>query len=118
MDVLIYVAVVLGIGFIATQPLRTTFMMAFRLGRFAVPKLTQGGKGKKPAVKGRAAAKETTKGRARATDKSAAKGKSSMTKTQRLQTSDNGNVIAMLELMVGVTSLVLSIISIFFLGRG
>lgn len=90
-DLVIYVAVVLGIGYIATQPLRTTFMIAFRLGRFSVPTFTT--KGNKPVRK------------------------SSMTKTQRLQSSEHGNVIAMLELLIGVTSLALSIFSIFFLGR-
>lgn len=99
-DLVIYVAAVLGIGYIATQPLRTTFMIAFRIGRFSVPKFTtntsnnKNKKGKKPAAR-----------------------KSSMTKTQRLQTNEHGNIIAMLELLIGVTSLALSIFSIFFLGR-
>lgn len=90
-DLLIYIAVVLGIGYIATQPLRTTFMIAFRLGRFSVPTFTT--KSKKPVRK------------------------SAMSKTQRLQASEHGNIIAMLELLIGVSSLALSVFSIFFLGR-
>lgn len=92
-DLSIYVAAVLGIGFIASQPLRTTFMVAFRIGRFSLPKIKAGKK--KPA-----------------------RSKASMSTTQRLQASDHGNVIAMVELFVGLTSLALSIFSIFFLGHG
>jgi len=90
-DLVVYMAVVLGIGYIATQPLRTTFMIAFRLGRFSLPTLTS--KSKKPVRK------------------------ASMSKTQRLQASQHGNVIAMMELLIGLSSLALSIFSIFFLGR-
>jgi hypothetical protein len=90
-DLIIYVAVVLGIGFIASQPLRTTFMMAFRMGRFSVPTFTT--PGKKPVRK------------------------SSMSKTQRMKASDNGNAIAFLELFIGFASLALSVFSVFFLGR-
>jgi len=104
-DVVIYIIVVLGIGFIATQPLRTTFMIAFRLGRYAVPTFKAGKSGKSNK-----SAKSTNK-----TKKPVSK--TPMTKTQRLQASDHGNFIAMLELIVGVSSLVLSIVSIFFLGR-
>ena len=95
-DLAIYVTVVLGIGFISTQPLRTTFMVAFRIGRFSLPKL---------------------KAQPKSQSKSQPKSKASMSNTQRLQASDHGNVIAMMELFVGLTSLALSIFSIFFLGR-
>jgi len=109
-DVIIYIVAVLGIGFIATQPLRTTFMIAFRLGRYAVPKLNSSGKKTvKKSVKSSSKASKSSK--------TAKPSKTRMTRTQRLQASDHGNVIAMLELVVGISSLVLSIISIFFLGR-
>jgi len=90
-DLLVYFVVVLGIGYIATQPLRTTFMIAFRLGRFALPTIKT--KNKKPVRK------------------------ASMTKTQRFQTYEHGNIVAIIELLIGVVSLGLSIFSIFFLGR-
>lgn len=101
-DVLIYVAVILGIGFIATQPLRTTFMIAFKIGRFSVPSFKSGqGKNTTKSAKGKKPVQKTA-----------------MTNTQRLQTSAHGNYIAMLELVVGLTSLGLSIFSVFFLGGG
>lgn len=110
-DVAIYVTIVLGLGFIATQPLRTTFMIAFRLGRFAVPTFAIGSSNGTSRQSAKSASLRTT------TNKKPAK-KSTLSKTQRLQASDHGNVIAMLELMVGVTSLILSVFSVFFLGRG
>jgi hypothetical protein len=106
-DLTIYVTVVLGIGFIATQPLRTTFMVAFRIGRFSLPKLKAQPRGQ---------AKSQTKSKA-GTRKTAAKSKASMSNTQRLQASDHGTAIAMMELFVGLTSLALSVFSVFFLGR-
>lgn len=110
-DVIIYIIAVFGIGFIATQPLRTTFMIAFRIGRYAVPTFKTGKTSKtKKSVKSSKSPKSATKAKKPAS-------KTTMTRTQRLQASDHGNVIAMLELIVGVSSLVLSIISIFFLGR-
>lgn len=90
-DLMIYVVAILGIGFTASQPLRTTVMVAFRLGRFSVPRLMP--RDKKPLRK------------------------ASMSTTQRLQASNHGNRIAMLELLIGISSLALSIFSIFFLGR-
>lgn len=96
-DLIIYFTVVLGIGYIATQPLRTTFMIAFRIGRFSVPtfkKQSQGTTKKKAPVR-----------------------KTPMSKTQRLQSYKYGNALAMVELLIGTASLVLSIFSIFFLGR-
>ncbi|MBD3610762.1 MAG: hypothetical protein HUJ30_09455 [Gammaproteobacteria bacterium] len=92
LDMGIYVIIVLGIGFMATQPLKTTFMMAFRMGRFSMPSFST--PGKKPARR------------------------ADMTKTQRLQATGKGNTVAMMELMVGLSSLALSIFSIFFLGKG
>jgi len=90
-DLSVYFVAVLGIGYIATQPLRTTFMIAFRLGRFALPTIKT--KNKKPVRK------------------------ASMSKTQRFQTYEHGNIVAIVELLIGVVSLGLSIFSIFFLGR-
>ena len=100
-DLTIYFTVVLGIGYIATQPLRTTFMIAFRIGRFSVP---------------------TFKKRSQSTNKKKTQvrtpvRKTYMSKTQRLQSYKYGSIIAMVELLIGTTSLVLSIFSIFFLGR-
>lgn len=91
-DLGIYVVAILGIGFIASQPLRSTVMIAFRLGRFSVP--IRRSENRKPARK------------------------ASMSSTQRLQASEHGNLIAMLELIIGFSSLALSIFSVFFLGRG
>ena len=109
-DLGIYIVIVSGLGYIATQPLRTTFMIAFRLGRFAVPTLVVGGGSSTRNGAGSASLRSTT-------SKKPAQ-KTSLSKTQRLQASGHGNAIAILELLVGVTSLVLSIFSIFFLGRG
>lgn len=91
-DMLVYAAIVLGISYLSSQPLKTTFMMAFRLGRFSVSSFTVGN-GKKPVRR------------------------ESLTKSQRLQPVGHVNTIAMLELVVGFTSLALSIFSIFFLGK-
>lgn len=103
-DVAIYLAIVLGLGYIATQPLSTTFMAAFRIGRFAVPSFS---------------AKESKGARSPSRQaKTTGERKGSLSKTQRLQASGRGNSIAMLELAVGIASLALSIFSIFFLGRG
>ena len=110
MHLAVYVVIVLGFGFIATQPLRTTFMIAFRLGSFAVPAFVAGGNTSSRSLSNSASLRSTT-------NRKPAK-KSALSKTQRLHTGGNGNVIAMLELLVGVTSLVLSVFSIFFLGRG
>lgn len=99
-DLTIYVVAVLGIGFIASQPLRTTVMVAFRLGRFSIAKLPQR---QKPVTAGKKKPQPTRK--------------ASMSSTQRLQASSHGNVIAMMELFVGLSSLALSIFSVFFLGR-
>ncbi len=96
-NVAIYFTVILGIGYIATQPLRTTFMIAFRIGRFSVP---------------------TFKSRSQSNNKNKNPvPKTSMSKTQRLHTSRHGNIIAMMELLIGITSLALSVFSIFFLGH-
>lgn len=99
MDMLIYLVIITGIGFIASQPLKTTFMMAFRRGKFSMPGFSMGDSGgkakKKPARK------------------------ADMSKTQRMQVHDGrGNMVAMVELLVGFSSLALSIFSIFFLSQG
>lgn len=107
----VYIVIVLGFGFIATQPLRTTFMIAFRLGRFAMPAFVVSGTNSSSRQSARSAS-------LRATTSQKPSQKASLSKTQRLAASGNGNMIALLELMVGVTSLVLSVVSIFFLGRG
>jgi hypothetical protein len=94
---LVYVLIITGIGFMATQPLKTVFLMAFRKGRFSLPSVSLGsggGKKRKPARK------------------------ADMSATQRLQAGGHGNFVAMMELLVGFASLALSIFSIFFLGRG
>lgn len=91
-DLVIYVVAILGIGFIASQPLRSTIMIAFRLGRFSLPQRRNDKKN--PPLR-----------------------KATMSSTQRLQASSNGNIIAMLELLIGLSSLVLSIFSVFFLGH-
>lgn len=91
-DLIVYAAIVLGIGYLSTQPLKTTFMMAFRIGRFSVSSFTVGN-GKKPVRR------------------------EALTRSQRLHPTGQINTIAMLELAVGFTSLVLSIFSIFFLGK-
>lgn len=116
--VAIYTVIVLGFGFIATQPLRTTVMMAFRLGRFAAPvfsNLTEADKGRKPAAKTRTPTKTASASRSTPTKKPSRK--PATTTTGQLQLGERGSFIALLELAVGVTSLVLSIFSIFFLGQ-
>jgi hypothetical protein len=110
-DLAIYIAIVLGLGYIATQPLRTTFMIAFHLGRFAVPSFTASSdSSSKRQVKRSASPRATTKKKEPQ--------QRPLSITQRLHTSQNGNAIALLELLIGFSSLVLSIISIFILGRG
>jgi len=93
----IYVLVISGIGFIATQPIKTLFMSAFHLGRFSLPNISLGsggGKKRKPVRK------------------------ADMSKTQRMRAGGHSDFVAMMELLVGFASLALSIFSIFFLGRG
>lgn len=110
-DLAIYIAIVLGLGYMATQPLRTTFLIAFRLGRFAVPSFTINADSS-PKQKGRSSTS------VRATTKKKVLQQRPLSITQRLYTKKNGNVIALLELLIGFASLVLSIVSIFILGRG
>lgn len=93
----VYVVVITGIGFMATQPLKAVFMTAFHIGRFKLPSFSiETGNGKR---------KKTAR-------------KSDMSKTQRMRTKRHGDLVAMMELLVGFASLALSIFSIFFLGRG
>lgn len=103
-DMAIYTVIVLGISYMANQPLKATFMMAFSLFK-------RGGDGGKPAAKpaAKAAAKSTSK---------PASSRSKMSQTQRIRTRQHGDVVALVELLVGLVSLVLSVFSIFFLGQG
>lgn len=96
-DVAIYVLIITGISYIATQPIKNTFMMAFHLGRFSMPNLA------------------STKNKNHNAKKSVRK--PDMSKTQILTTTGRGSTLAMIELFVGVTSIGLSIFSIFFLGK-
>ncbi|WP_455223389.1 hypothetical protein [Kaarinaea lacus] len=97
-DVSIYIIIVFGIGYIATQPIKTTFMMAFRLGRYSISKIS-----------------ESTK----RTTKSTKAGKSTSTSNSNIQPNydDQGHTLAMLELTIGICSLALSIFSVFFMGN-
>lgn len=110
-DLMVYMVIVLGLAFIATQPLRTTFMIAFHLGRFAVPSFVVNSSNNSTRRSSKSASLRSTINKKPVS-------KPPLSKTQRLNASGNGNMIAMLELLVGITSLVLSILSIFFLGRG
>lgn len=93
MDMLIYLVIITGIGFIASQPLKTTFMMAFRRGKFS-----------------RSASSIDSKKPVRTAD---------MSKTQRMQAQGGrSDMVAMIELLVGFASLALSLFSIFFLSQG
>lgn len=109
-DLMVYIVIVLGLAFIATQPLRTTFMIAFHLGRFAVPSFVTNSSNNSTRRPSKSASLRSTINKKPS--------KTSLSKTQRLHASGNGNMIAMIELLVGITSLILSIFSIFFLGRG
>ena len=55
LDMLIYILIVSGIGFLASQPLRTTFLAAFRIKRSAPAKTT---KTSKPAAANKSSAKK------------------------------------------------------------
>ncbi|MDH5184197.1 MAG: hypothetical protein OEX12_09940 [Gammaproteobacteria bacterium] len=95
MDMFIYLVIIVGIGFIASQPLKTTFMMAFRRGKFSMPGFSTGGSKAKPVRK------------------------ADMSKTQRMQVQGGrSDMVAMIELLVGFASLALSLFSIFFLSQG
>ncbi|PTY35709.1 hypothetical protein BGP77_08670 [Saccharospirillum sp. MSK14-1] len=98
LDMLIYILIVSGIGFLASQPLRTTFLAAFRIKRSSPSK---------PAKTSKPAAKSAPK-------------KIDGTRTQRVSrpASSDRSVVALIELSVGLISLALSIFSIFFLGSG
>ncbi len=89
-DAIVYMCIIFGIAYIATQPLRTTFLLAFRLGRYSLA----GGK-----------VNNKTK-----------KNQKDYTDSQPVY-SNHGSTIAMLELLIGVCSLGLSLFSVFFLGR-
>lgn len=88
-DIIIYVFIIFGIGFLATQSIRNTFMMAFRMGRYSIQKISLQGK------------KDN---------------QSRSAKTQPAYTR-SGHTLAIVELAIGVCSLALSIFSVFFLGH-
>jgi len=98
LDMLIYVLIVSGIGFLASQPLRTTFLAAFRIKRSPSAK---------PSKTSKPAAKNAPK-------------KIDGSRTQRVSrpAGSDRSVVALIELSVGLISLALSIFSIFFLGSG
>lgn len=98
LDMLIYILIVSGIGFLASQPLRTTFLAAFRI---------KPSPSAKPAKTSKPAAKSAPK-------------KVDGSRTQRISrpASSDRSVVALIELSVGLISLALSIFSIFFLGSG
>lgn len=94
-DVIIYLCIVFGIAYFATQPLKATFMLAFKIGRFSMA----------PVNNGQQVNNKKKKGYPQPTD------------SQPIY-SQHGSAIAMMELLIGVCSLGLSIFSVFFLGRG
>lgn len=96
-----YCVMVMGSTYFANQPLKTTFMMA--MGLF----LRRGGSSK-PAAKPNA----------KPASKPSASSKARMSQTQRIRSREHGDIIALIELLVGVVSLVLSVFSIFVLGQG
>ena len=98
--VLTYCIMVMGSTYFATQPLKTTFMMA--MGLF----LRRGGD------------KKATKPAAKPASKPSASSSRKMSQTQRIRTREHGDIIALIELLVGLISLVLSVFSIFVLGQG
>jgi len=97
-DIIIYMLIVFGIGFIATQPIKATFMMAFHLGRYSIRQISTGSK---PPTKSSKPNNNRT----------------SANHTQPIY-SNHGQGLALLELAIGVCSLALSVFSIFFLGQG
>jgi hypothetical protein len=94
LNVVVYLIIVVGIGFGATQPIATVYEKAFHLGRFKKTKSRSTKKAKK---------------------KIARRGSNAL--ARRLGFDNRGDMIAMMELMIGVISLVLSLFSIFFLGQ-
>lgn len=97
-DILIYIIIVFGIGFFATQPMKATFMMAFRMGRYSIQKFS-----KHTASPGKSS-------------KSGKKRSYNNGDTQPIY-SNHGQALAMMELVIGICSLGLSIFSVFFLGH-
>jgi hypothetical protein len=94
LNVIVYLIIVVGIGFVATQSIATVYEKAFHLGRFKRTKSRSSKKVKK---------------------KVARRGSNAL--ARRLGFDNRGDMIAMMELMIGVISLVLSLFSIFFLGQ-
>lgn len=89
-NIIIYSIIIFGIGLLATQSIRNTIMIAFRMGKYSVKKLSMQAKYGKRSP--------------------------SSAKTQPMH-SGHGQTLAMLELAIGVCSLGLSIFSVFFLGK-
>jgi len=98
-DLTIYSVIVFGIAFIATQPIKTTFMIAFRMGRYSLSSIRSNTAKSKQQQSGTTVSKQK------------------LTNTQKLPAHQPSNFVAMLELMIGVCSLGLSIFSVFFLGQ-
>jgi len=90
-DILIYGIIIFGIGFLATQSIRNTIMMAFRMGRYSIQRISMQAK--------------------------TGKRSSNPARTQPVY-PEHGQTLAILELTIGVCSLGLSIFSVFFLGKG
>jgi len=96
-DLIIYAVIIFGISFIATQPIRTTIMIAFRLGRYSIQKISPQNKPAEPPPK---------------------KGKKAPPKTEYSHSPNSAHALAIVELAIGASSLALSLFSVFFLGKG
>lgn len=97
-DIVIYIIIVFGIGYLATQSIRKTIMIAFRLGRYSIYKMSKNDKSSsKPS-------------------KASKKSSAAFARTQPVLPY-RGQTLAMVELAIGVSSLALSIFSVFFLGQ-
>lgn len=96
-DTIIYTIIIFGIGFIAAQPLKTTFMIAFRLGRYSIQKIS---KQTKP------------------TTGSSKSGKKSPPNNVHSRSLNSAHTLAIVELAIGASSLALSVFSVFFMGKG
>jgi hypothetical protein len=94
LNMIVYLFIVIGIGFGATQPTTAIYERAFHLGRFSRSRSRGGKKTKKKATR-----------------------RNGNSLARRLGFDNRGDMIAMMELMIGVVSLVLSLFSIFFLGQ-
>lgn len=109
-DLVVYTLIIFGIGYLATQPIKTIFMMAFHLGRYSLSGIRAGANNNNNA-----SGNNVKKKKQSATSLSTSKLK--MTKTQKIPVKPRSDLIAMMELLIGVCSLGLSIFSVFFLGQ-